>query len=206
MSTTFEIYPQTHAIPTFGQVLDLTASEIHRRLAQLQIHRDIRLTSTIRSVDENSIVIPSRGEKFLWPHNIYLWFGIEGVDGGTDGYFQTTDDLTRDVWSDYFTLPQFARRKTLALECLSIGHYWSFRRSMGQLAITNLLYGILSGCIAILTDGLIMSDDSAWEWEKMPYTGDELLSDYFVPDRTDDPEYRDWAERCLAGISENLPG
>lgn len=206
MSTTFEIFPRTQAIPTFGQVLELTASEVSRRLEQQRILRDIRVYSAIRSADENSVVVPSRNARFVWPDNTYLWFGIEGVDGGTDGYFETTDDLTREVWNDYFALPQFARRKEIALECLSVGHYWSFRRSMGQLGVTNLLYGILSGCIARLTDALIISDDSAWEWAKMPYTGDEFLADYFVPDRTDDLEYRDWAERCLAGLSEVLPG
>ncbi len=204
MTTTFEIYPRTQKIPDFGQVLKLTTSEVSRRLKRLQIHQDIRLFYAIRSAGENSVVVPSSKDRFVWPDDTYLWIGIEGVDGGTDGYFEAIDELTREVWNDYFALPQFARRKELALECLSVGHYWTFRRSIGQLGITNLFYGILSGCIARLTDGLIMSDDSAWEWEKMPYTGDEFLTEYFVPERTDDPELRDWSERCIAGLSEDL--
>lgn len=204
MSTTFEIYPRTNVIPTFAQVVELTTAEFERRLRQLDICHSIRLTSTIRTADESRARIPDSNEKFVWPNDTYLWFGIRGVDGGTDGYHESTDELTREVWNDYFALPQFARRKDLALECLSVGHYWTFRRSMGQLGVTNLLYGILSGCVAKLTDGLVMSGDSAWEWNKMPYTADEFLDQYFVPERTDDPEYRDWTERCLGGIAEDL--
>lgn len=177
-----------------------------RRLEELQIYQTIQMTYPLRSLDERSITMPDPNQDFVWEKDSYLWFGISGLEGGIDGYCRKTTGLTRELWDEFFELPHFARRKELALECLATGHSWAFRRSMGQLGITNLLHGILAGSIAKLTDGLILSDDSAWEWEKMPYTADEFIAEFFVPERTADPRHRGWAEECLKNIARELTG
>jgi hypothetical protein len=75
---------------------------------------------------------------------------------------------------------------------------------MGQPAIINLTYGLLAGCLAELTNGLIMSDDSAWDWSLMPATGRDFLDFYFVPERTANSDCQEWASRCMNAIQEEM--
>ena len=137
---------------------------------------------------------------------MYAWFTVADVGGGTDAYFEQVDELTLDVWSDYFKQPRLARNADDVRRCLSIGHYWTFRRSAGQPATISLLYGLLAGCLAQLVDGFVFSDDTAWAWELMPIRGDEFLGRYFAADGTPEKEINDWATDCCSRIPAELAG
>jgi hypothetical protein len=88
--------------------------------------------------------------------------------------------------------------------CVSIGHRWWFRRSMGQPAIINLSYGLIAASLAAITDGFLMSEDSAWKWQTFPALPEEFLSWYFRPENAIDANKREWSEQCLASLKEEL--
>jgi len=74
--------------------------------------------------------------------------------------------------------------------CLSQKYCWNFRRSAGQSGAINILYGILSGSIATITEGIVFSDDCAWDYDRMPIQGNEFLKTYYRPDLETNPEIK----------------
>lgn len=108
-----------------------------------------------------------------------------------------------ECWSE-LTEPRFKVREVLIRKCLAVGHYWHFRRSIGQPAIINIAYGLIAGCLAELTDGFVFSDDSAWDWERMPALPSELFSWYFVPGMAINEDFRDWSSRCIESLREEM--
>jgi hypothetical protein len=81
---------------------------------------------------------------------------VDDVGGGTDAYYCDDADEINEVWSGEFDDPKCLRLEPLIRECVQIGHYWSFRRSMGQPGIVNLAYGLIAGSLAALTDGFYL--------------------------------------------------
>jgi hypothetical protein len=74
-------------------------------------------------------------DRKVFDRDSYLFIRIDGVPGGTDGYF---------------------RRRELVRRCRSVGHTWWFRRSAGQPAIINLAYGFVAAALGELTDGPLL--------------------------------------------------
>jgi hypothetical protein len=77
---------------------------------------------------------------------------------------------------------------------------------MGQPAVINLAYGLIAGSLAEITNGIVHSIDSAWDYEHLPALPADFLSSYFRPEKTANasPEYRAWAYRCLGLIAKDL--
>ena len=195
MSTTFEVYPATRDLPTFAGLLEASLPLLHERLARYGIDARPEIEVRIQDCKTHHPVAFDFDDPLRWNDDTCAWFEIVGVAGGTDAYFEPMDDLTKEVWDEFLTEDHFKPYAAHARRCLAMDHYWSFRRSMGQPGIINLAYGILAGCLANLTDGLVTSDDSAWDWSLMPATGPEFLDFYFVPERTTDLSSKEWANR-----------
>lgn len=81
---------------------------------------------------------------------------------------------------------------------------WSFRRSIGQPGIIVLSYGLISASVAELTNGILWSDDGAWDYERFPAESKDFFDWYFRPDKALDADKADWAKRCIDGIREEL--
>ena len=205
MSTTFEIYPRVARIPTFNELLIEANCALSSRLAN--IGAAAQLTVEMRKSNGDALVQLDLDSPMTWDvDELYAWFVIPTVAGGTDGYFDRIDDLTRDVWSDYLKMDRLSPIADTVSKCLATGHYWTFRRSAGQPGIINLSYGLLAGCLAKLTDGFVFSDDSAWVFDLLPMFGDDFLARYLVPGGTENPDAEDWTSRCLQWIPEELSG
>ena len=135
----------------------------------------------------------------------YAWFQLPPAPGGTDVYFHYQDDLTKEVWADYVEqLKQGELSKAQMEQCLAAGYYWVFRRSAGQPAVINLAYGYLAAAVAELTEGFIFSDDGAWEFSRFPAFATSFYRWYFRPEQADVMEMREWAERCIFHIPNEL--
>lgn len=205
MSTTFEVYPGTEEIPTFCQLLTYANGRLKDRLPKgTTVEAEINVM--LRRCNGNAEIPHAIDSKMNWSEDIYAWFSVSEVIGGTDAYFETVDDLDREVWEDYAQDEDLTQHRATVNQSLSIGHYWSFRRSAGQPGIVNLAYGLLAGSLAELTRGFVFSDDSAWVWPLMPITGNEFLKRYLVPGGTDDPEAEEWTKECLEWIPGELAG
>ena len=58
---------------------------------------------------------------------------------------------------------------------LELGYMWSIKRTMWQPVLSNILYGFIAIAIAELTNGLIYSDDGAWNFKEIPLKAKEFL-------------------------------
>ena len=205
MSTTFEVYPRHTRIPTFNELLTAANRTLKSRLAN--IGATAQLSVEMRKSNGDDLMPLELDSPMSWDiDESYAWFVVPTVAGGTDGYFEQVDDLTREVWSDYLKMERLSPMSETVSQCLETGHYWTFRRSAGQPGIINLSYGLLAGCLAELTDGFVFSDDSAWVFDLLPMTGNEFLKRYFVPGGTENSDAEEWTSRCLGWIPEELSG
>ena len=68
---------------------------------------------------------------------------------------------------------------------------------MGQPSIVSLYYGYLAIGIAILTDGLIYSDDGAWDYSRLPILGEDFKTEYLSIKNISDTIVKDNVEKWL---------
>ncbi|MBT8460191.1 MAG: hypothetical protein KJN60_11020 [Boseongicola sp.] len=147
---------------------------------------------------------------FEWPRKTYAWISVRNVPGGTDAYCDTIkddDDPDKPWWflDELRTAPNYStalEERLLAARNHDIR--WSFRRSAGQPAIINVAYGLIAASLAELTDGLIYSGSSAWDYKMLPATGPELRDVYFRPKSASQPDKADWAEQCIASLRRGI--
>ena len=205
MSTAFQIYPHSNTLPTFKQVADNAAAEFKIYLEEIDVQTSPVLVFNIKCIDTH---LPRRfdyDEPFQWGEHEYLWIQIEGIAGGTDVEFSHIHEIWRGLLRDEFaSLIDDASFGSYASECLATGYRWSFRRSAGQPGSIVILYGLVAGCVANLTKGVVFSGDGAWDYKQMPMTGTDLLCTYMRPDRTKKADLRDWAQRCIEGARRDF--
>ena len=205
MSTSFEVYPSTTAIPSFAQVLSLAEKYLQNTLERYNIHCVLFKPDfcIMKNVDHTKVpCIISKPAR--WNKDEYAWFTIGDKAVGCDVSFGVIDELAIECWNDIFQQNKKAEKfESEIRKCLDTGIHWSFRRSIGQPEIINLYYGLLAASFASLTDGFIYSDDSAWEYALFPAKADEFLQSYFNP-QCNDKNYGTWAKECLNRIREEL--
>ncbi|WP_395316907.1 hypothetical protein [Variovorax sp. UC74_104] len=204
MSTTFEVYPRTQRVPTFGKLIELASIRLAEQLERRHIAAKPQLKVQVlrnRSHDEIAIALDAQ---MIWERDQYAWITVPGVLGGTDVDYRLIDELTKRLWNDLFEVEQRAKELRTHIEaCLSTGHYWSFRRSAGQPAIINFAYGIIAASLAELTDGIIYSDDSAWDYDRFPAVAIDFYEWFFDPEKTPDLDRAAWARACLSAIASD---
>jgi hypothetical protein len=87
---------------------------------------------------------------------------------------------------------------------LEVGHHWWFRRSAGQSALVNVTYGFLAAALAELSDGLLHSDDNAWEYETSPCRPADLVRFFYRAEHALSWDGRARAEQNLVRLRSKL--
>jgi hypothetical protein len=203
MSTTFNVFPSSELIPTFQQLLDRSTTELHRFLSSIDVDARPSIHVRVQNKEGDQAIPLDLHSPVTWPDETYAWFHVADIPGGTDAYFWPVDDVTLDCWRELST-PRCKAHEDLIRNCLGVGHYWNFRRSAGQPAIINLAYGLIAASLAELTAGFLCSDDSAWDWQRMPALPDEFFSWYFVPDLALSSDNREWSMRCIDSLRKQF--
>jgi hypothetical protein len=205
MSTTFEVFPSIALRPTFSNVLEESTKELQKYLSYFHIFAqpELMVSLKLKSNDQDlpfNLTAPAE-----WSEDSYAWFHVKGVRGGTDAYFWNIDEIKQEWWeSNLMESPRAKKFETQIAHCLETGYYWHFRRSAGQPAAINVAYGIIAACFARLTQGIIFTDDGAWDYECFPATADEFLTWYFIPEKALSEGKREWSMRCVRYLSEEL--
>jgi hypothetical protein len=205
MSTTFDVLPGNDFIPTFQEVIDLANNRLKKYLSEQGVINEAKIMVQLRKNDENIIVESVLDNQIKWNEDFYAWFYIDGIPGGTDTYFQHFDDLDIEAWNEELKINHKVQTHADTLkQSLDIGHYWKFRRSAGQPGIVCLVYGLIAASVCKLTEGLIYSDDGAWDYKLFPSNAEDFFSWYFMPNLTSNQEYKDWAKVCITSIYDEL--
>jgi hypothetical protein len=148
------------------------------------------------------------GESIAWTDTdagAYAWFTIDGVPGGTDVHFQHDPPaIRRYLGNELASNDRFRARADEVRACAATGRRWRVCRWGGAAATTNVAYGVIAAAVATLTDGLLDSEDGAWDVERFPATAAEFLSWWYHPDRAIGEHHRTWATQCLAAIRAGI--
>ncbi len=73
---------------------------------------------------------------------------------------------------------------------------------MGQPAIVSLYYGYLAIALAALTDGIIYSDDGAWDWSRLPMGGKAFETEYLDIENIQNATIKENVEGWLGALKE----
>ena len=203
MSTTFEVYPRTRELPTFAELVDRSTKELHAFLDSVGVGARPRIEVRLMRRFDHAHQAFALRDPLRWDPETYAWFMVGDVVGGTDATFDDNAPQIAETWRGELE-PKVRRLEPLISECVGVGHRWWFRRSAGQPAIVNLAYGLIAGSLAALTGGFVYSDDSAWDWERMPARPEEFLKFYFRPDQALEPDFQSWSRECIEHLAEEL--
>lgn len=205
MSTTFEVYLSSDTIPSFKKVAKACEHNYWKYLSSNGISERPKISYRLLTKENNKEKPFDEEAPFIWDDDKYLWVQVENIEGGTDCYTEKTNESDREYWNeDIIPLDRSKPIKELLKKCIKQKHHWCFRRSAGQPAAINILYGILAGSLAKMEKGVVFSDDSAWDYTQMPIEGDKFLERYMIPEKELDPELKNWAADNIKQIKSEL--
>ncbi len=116
-------------------------------------------------------------------------------------FYHELSDLDKDFWKEEIQENENAQSMKEKIDAnLEIGYFWSVKRTMGQPAIVSLYYGYLAIAIAILTDGIIYSDDGAWDYSRLPIEGNVFKTEYLKIENISDAMVKDNVEKWLGEL------
>lgn len=207
MSTTFEVYPGSKKTPSFSELLQKTEKEVNNYLRDIDINKDIRMKVELQSTKEHIKEPFELMDKVIWDDSMYAWFSICEISGGTDAYFYQHNDLDIEFLREELENNQkFKKFHSIFDSNIKLRYKWSFRRSAGQPAIITLCYGFLAATLAKLTDGVIYTDDGAWDYKLFPADPDDFIRWYFrleyITEHSDIDV--DFVQKCLSSMQESL--
>lgn len=194
MSTSFEIFPTKNNIPKCDVLIKRSLELTKKFLKEAGIEYNISI-----KVKE----IPNNGVTYTTPCYLtskkqnYTIFNLNN-EGEVYVYFQELTELDRQFWEDEFQ--QNDRAKNLKKKIQNnekIGYSWSVKRTMGQPAIVGIYYGYLTIAIALLTNGVIYSDDGAWDFSCFPIEVGEFVEKYMNINTIDDIKVKENVEKWI---------
>lgn len=171
MSTSFEVFPTNQYIPACDEIVRNAADMFAQYLKRKNISLDLEI-QTYETVNVNEV--SESPEKLVLSEDRYNTFSLNRK-GNVFVYWHKHSDLTLNFWAEEQGNNERARNLKKQIDAnLKIGYSWSVVRTAGQPPLVGLFYGYLALAIAKLTDGIIFSDDGAWEYSQMPAMADEF--------------------------------
>lgn len=197
VSTSFEIFPTNSYIPNNEEVILLSQKHLKDYLKKQDIILDIKIKNQIRFI-KNDILTES--ELLIRDKTKYESFIIDN-QGQALLFYQAVDDISKEFWEDEIKNNIRAEElEKLINKNIMLGYSWSVKRTMGQPAIVNIYYGYLAIAIAELTNGIIYSDDGAWEYECFPATADNFKEQYLDLSKLKESTIKEFINWCLKSL------
>lgn len=206
MSTTFSVFPGNDYIPIYYDILKQTQSELNKFVNRyVEQCTELSIVLKLKCKSDDRDIMFNMSDPFKWSDDHYLWIQVKGLEGGSDGYFWENDEIDEEYWHEEI-IPAEGNKQLQKKynQCISIGYHWHFRRSLGQPGLINVLYGTISGVLARITEGIIFSDDSAWDYERMPIAGIQFLESYLHPDNELSEESKNHAKLILSWVAKEI--
>lgn len=198
MSTIFQVLPGTSVIPTYARVLELANLNINNFLSRIDVQKNVNVNVNLQNIKTHECKTLSTDNMMINDEKHYAWFYIDNIPGGTDCYYYNNIPLDREIWEDELRTNIHAQNnQDIIKNSLNLGYRWLFRRSAGQPGIIALSYGMLAASLAKLTNGIIYTDDGAWDYSMFPTTANGFLQWYFQPELTANEDYRKFAQDCI---------
>lgn len=196
MSTSFEIFPTNNYVPTYKEVINLSKKMINKYLCKQNINHEININYEIFNINDNTKGIDN--SQFLCnSDNKYAIFYIN-EEGYCILYYNLLSELDIEFWNEEFKINHKAEKyKNDIKKNQQIGYTWLIKRNAGQPPIVQLYYGFLSIAIASLTNGIIFSDDGAWDYSCFPASSQEFIKDYLDLSILNNKTFREFISDCI---------
>lgn len=197
MSISFEIFPITKKIPKCEEVNEYSINLFNGFIQNENIVYDIKCKVTEVSFDskkcEKPVFLTSNEGK-------YTIFNIN-EEGEIYVFYDKIEKIDEEFWNEEIKINENARFMEKKIwDSLKTGYSWRVKRTMGQPAVVNLYYGYLAIAIAVLTEGILYSDDGAWDYECFPIEGKSFEKEYLNLDKLNNITLKRSIESCLFSL------
>ncbi len=197
MSISFEIFPTTKKIPKCEEVNEYSINLFNGFIQNENIVYDIKCKVTEVSFDSKKckkpVFLTSNEEK-------YTIFNIN-EEGEIYVFYDKIEKIDEEFWNEEIKINENARFMEKKIwDSLKTGYSWRVKRTMGQPAVVNLYYGYLAIAIAVLTEGILYSDDGAWDYECFPIEGKSFEKEYLNLDKSNNITLKHSIESCLFSL------
>lgn len=159
MSMSFEIFPTKKKKPNCDEIIKYSVELFSEFLKREKISQKIDVTA-IEVTADNAVY--NNPIYLVLKENYHTVFNLN-EEGEVYVFYRELTKLDKSFWVEEIQENENAKSIKKKIDTnLKIGYSWIIKRTMGQPAIVSLYYGYLAIAIAILTDGIIYSDDGAW--------------------------------------------
>jgi len=197
MSMSFEIFPTKAKTPKCDEIIQYSVYLFNDFLKKERINQKIEVTtrevSVTNEVNMNPIALTER-------ENHYTVFNLN-KEGEVYVFYRELKKLDNDFWSEELQENKNAQSiKEKINGNLTVGYSWNVKRTMGQPAIVSLYYGYLAIAIAELTDGIIYSDDGAWDYSCLPVESNNFKEQYLNLEKLSDATVKNNIESWMMSL------
>lgn len=197
MSMSFEIFPTKKKKPNCDEIIKYSVQLFNAFLKKEKILQEIDITTKEVTADNEVYTNPI---SLALKENYHTVFNLN-EEGEVYVFYRKLTDLDKDFWNEEIKRNKNAQFMKEKIDVnLEIGYSWSVKRTMGQPAIVNLYYGYLAIAIAILTDGIIYSDDGAWDYSELPIEGKVFKTEYLNIENINDGVVKKNVEKWLGEL------
>ena len=197
MSMSFEIFPTTKRKPNCDEIIKYSVELCVEFLKKEKISQGIDITTKEVTADN---VIHTNPISLVWKENSHTVFNLN-KKGEVYVFYHELTDMDKNFWKEEIQENENAQSIKEKIDANSeIGYFWSVKRNMGQPSIVSLYYGYLAIAIALLTDGIIYSDDGAWDYSRLPIEGNVFKTEYLNIENISDAMVKDNVEKWLGEL------
>lgn len=194
MSTNFEIFPTGSKIPDCKSVIDYSVNLLNKFLRDNKIIKNIDVTAKEVTNEIDDGICP---QYLALNENNYTVFNVNN-EGEAYVHYYKNSQIDKKFWTEEISINKNAQSlKDKIYANMELGYSWSVKRTMGQPAIVSLYYGYLAIAIAVLTNGIIYSDDGAWDYSRLPVDGKDFEREYLNIENVTDIQVRENVKRWL---------
>lgn len=174
MSKTYEVYPTTSYIPSKEEIGKLAEKYLNTFLEKENIEEEYKkklkvTNSTLRFSDKNYV----NRKNICMIDTEYDAYQLNIKEGNAIFvFFHRFIPLYIEILKDTLINTKYESEFE---KIVKLNNSWTVKRTMWQPVLSNILYGFIAIAIAELTNGLIYSDDGAWDFKETPLKAEEFL-------------------------------
>lgn len=192
MSMNIYIYPTSSTIPTCRELVDYSIDMLTQFLSKIEINSIIFRTNK----KEPSRLVFSERE-----HTTFKFC----EHGAICVFYHDILEIDREVLYDEVKEKNIKNpEKMIKLidANYETGYSWCVKRTMGQPPLISLYFGFLAIAIAKVTNGIIYSDDGAWDYSCFPIVSSDFQKLYLDTEKIRDNSVKENVSKWLSELKK----
>ena len=199
MSMSFDIFPTNAYIPKCEELKKLSQEMLRDYFVKENINFDIFLEFNVKDIVSYKNI---NKDTLITNEKEYLSFNINKI-GETLVFYRKITDIDKKFWEEEIKLNEKANelKEKLAIN-IKLGYMWNVKRTMNQPGIVSIYYGFLAIALGILTDGILYSDDGAWDYNSFPIEAEEFKMEYLNFHKLQNKNIEEYIKKCKYSLKQ----